>query len=64
MKFWCPWSDVSAPRTPEKMKFIFLFFNILDLNFKCSYQMFSLSDMHTDIGERIAWKQDVHIFDN
>ena len=35
-----------------------IFFHILGLNIKISYQIVSLFDMYIDMGERIAGKQD------
>ena len=35
-----------------------IFFHILGLNLKISYQIASLFDMYIDMGERIAGKQD------
>ena len=35
-----------------------IFFHILDLNLKISYQIASLFDMYIDMSERIAGKQD------
>ena len=40
------------------MKKKYIFFHILSLNVKISYQIVSLFDMHMDMGERIAGKQD------
>ena len=40
------------------MKKKYIFFHILGLNVKISYQIVSLFDMYIDIGERIAGKQD------
>ena len=34
------------------------FFHILGLNLKISFQIVSLFDMHIDMGEKIAGKQD------
>ena len=46
-----PWNF----RSPEKK---YIFFHILGLNLKISYQIVSLFDMYMDMGERIAGKQD------
>ena len=35
-----------------------IFFHILGLNLKISYQIVSLFDMYIDMGERITGKQD------
>ena len=43
--------------TPKYEKKPFCF-HILGLNFKISYQIVSLFDMHIDMGERIDGKQD------
>ena len=40
------------------MKQKYIFFHILGLNLKISYQIVSLFDMYIDMGERIAGKQD------
>ena len=40
------------------MKKKYIFFHILGLNLKISYQIVSLFDMYIDMGERIAGKQD------
>ena len=40
------------------MKKTYIFFHILGLSFKMSYQIVSLFDMYIDLGERIAGKQD------
>ena len=39
-------------------EFLKYFIHILDLNLKSSYQIASLFHMHTDMGERIAGKQE------
>ena len=40
------------------MKKKYIFFHILGLNLKISFQIVSLFDMYMDMGERIAGKQD------
>ena len=40
------------------MKKNYIFFHILGLSLKISYQIVSLFDMYIDLGERIAGKQD------
>ena len=64
-KFWYPWirCNGKGPRTHKNEKKLILF-NIIDSNFKCFYQILSLFDMYMDIDEKIAWKQDGHIFYN
>ena len=58
--FHSPGFDVRAPpQDPPNMKKS-IFFHILGLNFKISYQIASLFDMHIVMGERIAGKQDRH----
>ena len=42
------------------MKKNYIFFHILGLNLKNSYQIVSLFDMYIDMGERIAGEQDRH----
>ena len=48
---------VPPPQDPPNMKKS-LFFHILGLNLKISYQIVSLCDMYIDMGERITGKQD------
>ena len=53
------WVRHKGPQDPSNMKkSIYIFFHILGLNFKISYQIVSLFDMYMDMGERIARKQD------
>ena len=50
--------DVRAPPGPPKYEKSIIFFHILGLNLKISYQIASLFHMYIDMGERIAGKQD------
>ena len=56
--FRSPGFDVTPPQDPPNMKKKVLFFHILGLNLKMSYQIASLFHMYIDMGERIAGKQD------
>ena len=56
--FRSPGFDVRAPQDPPNMKKMYIFFHILGLNLKISYQIVSLFDMYIDMGERIAVRQD------
>ena len=47
-----------GPPGPPKYEKKYIFFHILGLNLKISYQIVSLFDMYMDRGERIAGKQD------
>ena len=47
-----------APPGPPKYEKNVLFYHILGLNLKMSYQIASLFHMYIDMGERIAGKQD------
>ena len=47
-----------GPPGPPKYEKKSIFFHILGLNLKISYQIVSLFDMYIDMGERIAGKQD------
>ena len=58
LKFSFTWVRCKAPPGPPKYEKNVLFFNILGLNLKMSYQIASLFDMYIDMGERIAGKQD------
>ena len=49
---------IRAPQDPPKYEKKYIFFHILGLNLKISYQIISLFDMYMDMGERIAGKQD------
>ena len=40
------------------MKKVYIFFHILGLNLKISYQIATLFHMYIDVGQRIAGKQD------
>ena len=58
LKFPFTWVRRKAPpRTPQIWKKV-LFFHILGLNLKMSYQIASLFHMYIDMGEWIAGKQD------
>ena len=61
LKFSFTWVRHKGPPGPPKYlkKSFFFFFHILGLNLKISYQIVSLFDMHIDMGERIAGKQDM-----
>ena len=48
------WWGLTALKYEKK----YIFFHILGLNLKISYQIVSLFDMYMDMGERIAGKQD------
>ena len=52
------WVRRKAPPGPPKYEKKVLFFHILGLNLKMSYQIASLFHMYIDMGERIAGKQD------
>ena len=54
MRSYCPAIFLSLGLDPP-------IFDILGLNFKCSYQIASLFDMYIYMVERIAGKQDMHI---
>ena len=56
--FCSPGFDIRTPQDPPNMKKTYIFFHILGLNLKMSYQIVSLFDMYIDLGERIARKQD------
>ena len=63
MRSYCPenlvtWVRRKGPQDPPNMKKKYIFFHILGLNLKISYQIASLFDMYIDMGERIAGKQD------
>ena len=64
MRSYCPeifvhlGSTSRPPQDPPNMKKSMIFFHILGLNFKKSYQIASLFHMYIDMGERIAGKQD------
>ena len=52
------WVRRKGPPGPPKYEKKYIFFHILGLNLKNSYQIVSLFDMYMDMGERIAGKQD------
>ena len=56
--FRSPGFDIRAPQDPPKYEKRYIFFNILGLNLKISYQIVSLFYMYMDMGERIAGKRD------
>ena len=56
--FRSPGFDVRPPQDPPKYEKNVLFYHILGLNLKMSYQIASLFHMYIDMGERIAGKQD------
>ena len=58
LKFSFTWVRRKAPPGPPKYEKKLLFFHILGLNLKMSYQIASLFHMYIDMGERIAGKQD------
>ena len=63
MRSYCPdifvhLGSTKGPPGPPKYDKKYLFFHILGLNLKHSYQIVSLFDMYMDMGERIAGKQD------
>ena len=59
LKFSFTWVRRKAPPPgPPNMKKNVLFYHILGLNLKMSYQVASLFHMYIDMGERIAGKQD------
>ena len=58
LKFSFTWVRHKGPPGPPKYDKKYLFFHILGLNLKHSYQIVSLFDMYMDMGERIAGKQD------
>ena len=65
MRSYCPeifvhLGSTYGPPGPPKYEEKYIFFHILGLNFKISYQIVSLFDMYMDMGERIAGKQDRH----
>ena len=57
LKFSFTWVRCKAPQDPPNMKKS-IFFHILGLNLKMSYQIASLFHMYIYMGERIAGKQD------
>ena len=58
LKFSFTWVRRKAPPGLPKYEKSIIFFHILGLNLKISYQIASLFDMYIDMGERIAGKQD------
>ena len=58
LKFSFTWVRRKGPPGPPKYEKKYIFFHILGLNLKISYQIVSLFDMYMDMGERIAGKQD------
>ena len=58
LKFSFTWVRCKGPPGPPKYEKKYIFFHILGLNLKISYQIVSLFDMYMDMGERIAGKQD------
>ena len=58
LKFSFTWVRQKGPPGPPKYETKSIFFHILGLNLKISYQIVSLFDMYIDMGERIAGKQD------
>ena len=58
LKFSFTWVRRKAPPGPPKYEKTVLFYHILGLNLKMSYQIASLFHMYIDMGERIAGKQD------
>ena len=57
LKFSFTWVRCKGPPGPPKYEKKYIFFHILGLNLKISYQIVSLFDMYMDMGERIAGKQ-------
>ena len=62
LKFSFIWVRHKGPPGPQdpppKYEKKYIFFHILGLNLKISYQIVSLFDMYMNMGERIAGKQD------
>ena len=52
------WVRCKGPPGPPKYEKKYIFFHILGLNLKISFQIVSLFDMYMDMGKRIAGKQD------
>ena len=57
LKFLFTWVRHKGPAGPPQILKKFIFFHILGLNLKISYQIVSLFDMYIDTGERIAGKK-------
>ena len=57
LKFLFTWVRHKGPPGHPKYEKKVIFFHILGLNLKISYQIVSLFDMYMDMGERIAGKQ-------